>query len=145
MTIRLLDHADALRREVAPRLALKQKSALGQFMTPSPVARFMASLFPATTLQSCHLLDAGAGVGALSCAFLDCWASADGLAFQNVEVEAYEIDSTFRAHLETTLASYAEKLAVTYEVSSGDFIWEAACKSFQGLRPFSHAILNPPY
>ncbi len=145
MTIRLLDHADALRREVAPRLALKQKSALGQFMTPSPVARFMASLFPSTTLQTCRLLDAGAGIGALSCAFLDRWASADGLAFQNVEVEAYEIDSTLRAQLETTLASYAEKLAVTYEVSSGDFIWEAACKSFQGLRPFSHAILNPPY
>ena len=145
LTIQLLDHADAVRRDVAPRLALKRKSALGQFMTPAPVARFMASLFPPTTLQTCSLLDAGAGVGALSCAFLDRLASAEKLNFQNVEVEAYEIDNTLRAHLETTLASYAGRLPVTYKVSSGDFIWEAACKWFQGSRPFSHAILNPPY
>jgi hypothetical protein len=114
-------------------------------MTPAPVARFMASLFPPTTLQTCRLLDAGAGVGALSCAFLDRLVSAEKLNFQNAEVEVYEIDNTLRAHLETTLASYAGRLPVTYKVSSGDFIWEAACKRFQGSRPFSHAILNPPY
>jgi adenine-specific DNA-methyltransferase len=114
-------------------------------MTPAPVARFMASLFPPTTMQTCSLLDAGAGVGALSCAFLERLASAEKLNFQNVEVEAYEIDNTLRAHLETTLASYAGRLPLTYKVSSGDFIWEAACKRFQGSRPFSHAILNPPY
>jgi len=145
LTIQLLDHADAVRRDVAPRLALKRKSALGQFMTPAPVARFMASLFPPTTLRTCSLLDAGAGVGALSCAFLDRLTSAEKLNFQNVEVEAYEIDNNLRAHLETTLASYAGRLPVTYKISSGDFIWEASCKWFQGSRPFSHAILNPPY
>jgi adenine-specific DNA-methyltransferase len=68
---------------------MKQKSALGQFMTPAPVARFMASLFPPTTLQTCRLLDAGAGVGVLSGAFLDRLASAEKLNFQNVEIEAY--------------------------------------------------------
>jgi len=124
---------------------MKQKSALGQFMTPAPVARFMASLFPPTTLQTCSLLDAGAGVGALSCAFLDRVASGGKLDFQNVAIEAYEIDSTLRAHLKTTLETYAGKLPVTCKVSPGDFIWEAACKRFQGLRTFSHAILNPPY
>ncbi len=105
----------------------------------------MASLFPPTTLQTCCLLDAGAGVGALSCAFLDRLTSAKELNFQSVEIEAYEIDNTLRAHLETTLATYAGRLPVTYKVSSGDFIWKAACKRFQGSRPFSHAILNPPY
>jgi len=62
-----------------------------------------------------------------------------------VEIEAYEIDNTLRTHLETTLASYAGRLPLTYKVSSGDFIWEAARKNLQGLRPYSHAILNPPY
>jgi adenine-specific DNA-methyltransferase len=145
LTIRLLDHADAVRRDVAPRLALKRKSALGQFMTPAPVARFMASLFPPVTPQVCHLLDAGAGIGALSCAFLDRLASAEKVSFQNAVIEAYEIDDTLRLHLEATLASYAGRLPVTYKVLSGDFISEAARKSLQGLRPFSHAILNPPY
>lgn len=145
MTIQLLDHADALRREVAPRLALKRKSALGQFMTPSPVARFMAALFPPANQTSCRLLDAGAGLGALSCAFLDRWTSADGFSFQSAEVEAYEIDNNLRAHLETTLTGYTGRLPVTSKIFPGDFIWEAARKSLQGLRPFSHAILNPPY
>ncbi|MGH7838554.1 MAG: Eco57I restriction-modification methylase domain-containing protein, partial [Candidatus Binataceae bacterium] len=136
---------DALRREIAASLALKRKSALGQFMTPAPVARFMAALFPTTTMQTCYLLDAGAGVGTLSGAFLDRLASAAELKFQNVEIEAYEIDNALRGHLETTLASYAGRLPVSYKVSSGDFIWEAACKRFLGAKPFSHAILNPPY
>jgi hypothetical protein len=114
-------------------------------MTPSTVARFMASMFPPSTLQTCRLLDAGAGVGALSCAFLDRWASNDGLDFKRLEIKAYEIDNTLRTYLKTTLASYAARWPVTYEVSSGDFIWNAARKNLQGLRPFSHAILNPPY
>jgi len=56
MPIQLLDHADSIRRAVAPGIALKRKSALGQFMTPAPVARFMASLFPPSTLETCALL-----------------------------------------------------------------------------------------
>jgi hypothetical protein len=145
LALQILDHADALRREVSPGLAPKRKSALGQFMTPSPVARFMASLFPPATLQTCRLLDAGAGVGALSCAFLDRWATTSELSFQNAELQAYEIDDKLRAHLESTLDSYAGRLPVTYKVSPGDFIWEAASKSLQGTARFTHAILNPPY
>jgi adenine-specific DNA-methyltransferase len=135
LVTQLLDYGDAPQR----------KSALGQFMTSAPVARFMASLFPPTTLQTCCLLDAGAGVGALSSAFLDRVCCSEGLNFQNVEVEAYEIDNALRRNLVTMLASYAARLPVTYRVSAGDFIWEAACKRFQGSNPFSHAILNPPY
>jgi len=114
-------------------------------MTPSTVARFMASLFPSSTLRTCRLLDAGAGVGALSCAFLDRWIAADGLGFHNVEVEAHEIDGALRPHLETALAAYAERFPVTFRVSPGDFIWEAARQSWQGSGRFTHAILNPPY
>ena len=145
LVTRLLDHADALRREVAPGLALRRKSELGQFMTPAAVARFMASLFPPSTLKTCRLLDAGAGVGALTCAFVDRWSSANGLHFQNVEVEAHEIDAPLRAHLETTLARYAERLPVTCKVLSGDSILEAALRRMQTSRRFTHAILNPPY
>jgi adenine-specific DNA-methyltransferase len=144
LTIQLLDQVDALRQEVAGSLNPKRRSALGQFMTPLPVARFMASLFPASALQTCHLLDAGAGIGVLSGAFLDRWANEE-LSFQSVEVEAYEIDDILRMHLESTLARYAAKLPVTFKANSGDFIWEAARKNLLGVRPFSHAILNPPY
>ena len=144
MGIQYLDHADALRQEIAPGIALRRKSALGQFMTPAPVARFMASLFPASTLRDCRLLDAGAGVGALSCAFLDRWAAADGFAFKKADVEAFEIDSILRTHLETVLARYAERLPVSCQVFPDDFIHAAALQTL-GARRFTHAILNPPY
>lgn len=113
-------------------------------MTPAPVARFMASLFPPSSLDACHLLDAGAGVGALSCAFLDRWASGDEFRFKETQVEAYEIDDALRGHLKETLARYAEKLPLACRVSADDFIRAAALQTM-GLRRFTHAILNPPY
>jgi len=144
MPIQLLDHADSIRRAVAPGIALKRKSALGQFMTPASVARFMASLFPQSTLETCVLLDAGAGVGALSCAFLDRWAVSDGFTFQKAEVDAYEIDANFRTHLSATLKSYSERLPLSFLVHSDDFIEAAALQSLTQGR-VTHAILNPPY
>jgi adenine-specific DNA-methyltransferase len=144
MPIQLLDHADSIRQAIAPGIALKHKSAFGQFMTPASVARFMASLFPPSSIQQCRLLDAGAGVGALSCAFLDRWAIRDGFSFDRVTAEAYEIDPVLRCHLEDTLADYAKRLPVSARVISGDFIETAALQSLGGRR-YTHAILNPPY
>jgi predicted RNA methylase len=44
-----------------------RRHELGQFLTPDPVADFMASLFE-SRWQEWNLLDAGAGSGALSAA-----------------------------------------------------------------------------
>lgn len=52
-----------------PVVLPSRKAALGQYMTPAPIAAFMASLFP-NNLGAFHLLDAGAGEGSLTCAFL---------------------------------------------------------------------------
>jgi len=46
-----------------------RRHELGQFLTPPPVADFMASLFEARW-QELNLLDAGAGDGALSAALV---------------------------------------------------------------------------
>lgn len=135
-----LDTADSVRREVAPRISQKRKSELGQFMTPSSVARFMAGMFPPSTQQTCRLLDAGAGVGALSCAFLDRWL-AGGFGFEAVEATAYEVDETLRGHLKLHLANYSN---VKAEVIAGDYIAMATAEDLQA-KDFTHAILNPPY
>ena len=113
-------------------------------MTPAPVARFMASMFPPSTLTKCKLLDAGAGVGALTCAFLDRWATSDGFSFHDAQIDAYEIDPTLRAHLNRTLARYLSRLPVSYRVVPDDFIEAAAIQSLAPRR-YTHAILNPPY
>jgi len=143
MPIQLLERADSVRRTIAPGIALERKSALGQFMTPAPVARFMASLFPPSTQPKCKLLDPGAGVGALTCAFLDRWAS-DGFAFRDAQIDAYEIDPTLRAHLNRMLARYISRLPISYRVLPDDFI-EAAVMRSSVAGVYTHAILNPPY
>ena len=135
-----LEKADSIRQEIAPKTPRKHKAEFGQFMTPLSIARFMASLFPVSTLQHCRLLDAGAGVGALSCAFLDRWIEGD-FNFESVEVTAYEIDNALHRHLSQHLAAYS---GVETNIIAGDYIEQATCQGIQD-RPYTHAILNPPY
>lgn len=142
--LQFLESVDDIRKEVGQQIMPKRKAELGQFMTPSTVARFMASLFAPSTLQTAKLLDPGAGIGSLSCAFLDRWIAGD-FAFHRVEVAAYEIDATLRDHLTRTLARYQSQLAVAVSISADDFI-EQAVKLILEFGPrFTHAILNPPY
>jgi len=136
----MLHLVDGVRRDVSPRIAQKHKAEFGQFMTPSSVARFMASLFPANTLQTCRLLDAGAGMGALSCAFLDRWLMG-GFDFESVEATAYEIDEKLRGHLAQHLSGYSR---VTRRIIAGDYIKQATDDGLRD-RGYTHAILNPPY
>lgn len=136
----MLQVVDSVRKEISPRITQKHKAEFGQFMTPSSVARFMASLFPPSTLQTCRLLDAGAGVGALSCAFLDRWEKG-GFGFESVEATAYEIDDNLRGHLAQHLAGYSR---VTPRIVAGDYIKLATAEGLQD-RGYTHAILNPPY
>jgi hypothetical protein len=120
-------------------------------MTPLPVARFMAALLERLDLRETRLLDAGAGVGSLTAAFLDRWierASAGSTA----TVTAYEIDPALRRHLVRTLGTYrgaaaAYGLLLTDEVRPDDFI-EHGTEQLLPLRGgarFTHAVLNPPY
>ncbi|TFH72377.1 SAM-dependent methyltransferase [Gammaproteobacteria bacterium LSUCC0112] len=135
-----LDIADNVRREVSPKISGARKSEFGQFMTPSSVARFMANMFPASNIKNCRLLDAGAGVGALTCAFLDRWLQG-GFKFDSIEVTAYEVDEALREHLKEHLTRYDE---VKAEIVAGDFI-ELATGRSPPSDGYTHAILNPPY
>ena len=60
-----LETVDKLRLEAISQLDARRKAELGQFMTPTSVARFMASLF-SPRRGAVRLLDPGAGVGSLS-------------------------------------------------------------------------------
>lgn len=100
----------------------------------------MASLFPPSTLPTCRLLDAGAGVGALSCAFLDRWITG-GFGFKSVEAFAYEIDDVLRNHLAQHLTDYK---GVKAHIIGGDFIELATTEGLQ-CQGYTHVILNPPY
>ncbi len=126
-------------------IATDRKASLGQYMTPHSVARFMASLFPLSGPNTCRLLDAGAGGGALSCAFLERWEQRDGFTFNAVEVEAYEIDRAMRLKLHSALSEHAAKGVMHAQIHPVDFILRGAERCLLRDGGFTHAILNPPY
>jgi len=130
---------DQVRRTANRQLNPKRKAELGQFMTPESVAKFMAGLF-SDRAGAIRLLDAGAGVGSLTAAFLDRWGSDDVCA------TVYEVDGTLASYLRETLRGYGNgRFEAT--VVDRDFIQEAVYKITMGRKGegFTHAILNPPY
>jgi tRNA1(Val) A37 N6-methylase TrmN6 len=130
---------DRVRLEANRQLIPERKAELGQFMTPESVAKFMAGLFSQRT-GAIRLLDAGAGVGSLTAAFLNRWGSDEVCATD------YEIDGTLASYLRETLRAYGNgRLEAT--VIDRDFIQDAVYKITMGRKGagFTHAILNPPY
>lgn len=144
----LVEH---LRRKAGREADPERKGALGQFMTPLPVARFMAAMFDRWDLPEIRLLDAGAGVGSLTAALLDAW-FARGPDAAPVAVTACEIDHALRRHLARTLAAYqgeaaAHGLTLRTGILAGDFVERGTelMLPLGGGPRFTHAILNPPY
>jgi predicted RNA methylase len=137
---------DQVRLEAAAALDSSKRAELGQFMTPTRVARFMASLFASRPAADARLLDAGAGVGSLSAAFLDRWASGE-IGLKSVSLTAYEMDDALRAHLARTLADYGLRLSgLVTQVRANDFVEDGLDQlQFRGGPCYTHAILNPPY
>lgn len=139
---------DEIRLAATKRLDPGKRADLGQFMTPSAIADFMASLFEHWPAEI-RLLDPGAGIGSLTEAFVRQWATRSS-ACSKIEITAYEIDRLLTEYL----TSHLEDLAIeatgrnrdlSYSVVSRDFVVEAAFSaSFNGPR-YSHVILNPPY
>lgn len=144
----MLSAVEIKRVQLSKSTPAKRKSQFGQFLTPESTATFMASLFPDGN-GCCRLLDAGAGIGSLSAAFLARWRSG-GFQFQQVEAEVFELDHEMIRHLSSTLASYNHKSDFFVNIHEVDFI-QAAVDSLSGnlfslpLKGYTHAILNPPY
>ena len=133
-----LSVVDDVRLEANHRLNSVRKLELGQFMTSDNIARFMASLF-SERAGSVRLLDAGAGIGSLTDAFISRWGTA------NVNVSAYEIDPTMVSYLRSTLERNGTR-SFEATIIERDFIQDAVYRIKLGKNErFTHAILNPPY
>jgi adenine-specific DNA-methyltransferase len=150
----LLEQIDVLRMYANRQLSASRRSDLGQFFTPSAVARFMASLFSHSP-KSIELLDAGAGVGALTAAFVSevCQRQVKP---QTLTVTAYEVDPALTIYLQETLETcdlicQRSGITFTYTIHAQDFI-EASVTALEGgplfapdAMRFDCVILNPPY
>lgn len=130
-----------------------RKEELGQFLTPTPVARFMASMFGPLP-RTVRLLDAGAGAGALTAAFVSrCCEKRDKV--RAIESTLYEVDGGILDALTATMRE-CERLCVnagilfTFAIHSADFVQEmSSClaSDLSGTFPpaYDASIANPPY
>lgn len=144
----MLSAIEQTRLHISKNTEPKKKAQYGQYLTPAKTAAFMAGLFP-DGKGICRLLDAGAGVGSLSAAFLDRWKDG-GFHFQQVVLDAFELDPVLTEHLAQTLERYKRNGDFSCNIHGIDFI-HAVVESLGGslfskpLERCTHAILNPPY
>ena len=130
-----------------------RQEELGQFLTATPVAEFMASMFGPLP-QTVRLLDAGAGAGSLTEAFVSRCCEKRG-AVRAIEATLYELDGEILDALAETMRECETLCAdagirFTFTIHSADFIQEISGRlagDLFGTHPpaFNAAIANPPY
>lgn len=151
----LLEYIEFLRIDACRKQEKPRKTELGQYLTPAPVARLLASMLECQS-STIRILDAGAGVGSLFAACVANLCEREKRP-QKICVTAYEIDETITGYLHETLRfcqKACERVGIEFlgEVIQRDFI-AAGVEVLQETlfsspleRPtFNCAILNPPY
>ncbi|HSY20045.1 MAG TPA: Eco57I restriction-modification methylase domain-containing protein [Candidatus Acidoferrales bacterium] len=130
-----------------------RQEELGQFLTATSVADFMASMFGPLP-KTVRLLDAGAGAGSLTAAFVSrLCQNNEGVCA--VEATLYELDPEILEALSATMQDCQQRCILagihfTFIIHSTDFIQEMSGRLagdlFGTLPPvFDAAIANPPY
>lgn len=127
-----------------------EQKQLGQFMTPAPIARFMAARFVADrdwAGRTVRLLDPAAGSGVLGAALVEAAVSSSARP-SRIELLLCEIDAAMLPLLEicaAELASFCARHGVEFEclIQGGDFLASALARS--GKPTLDAVIANPPY
>lgn len=146
-----VEQAAQFQCNLADILDQRSRSALGQFMTPRTVATFMAGLFGPVP-RAVRLLDAGAGAGMLTAAFVE-WACRQETPPFSIDVTAFEVDSILAERLSITMRACAAEcerchVLFSWRVLEEDFLAYSARKLMDGIpknAAYNYAILNPPY
>ena len=150
----LLTNTEEIRRKATQELDANHRAEMGQFLTPAPIARFMASMFRIRT-PSIHLLDAGAGIGSLSAAFVDEVCNTNNV-IKNIAITAYEINGNLAEYLAEVYKACGIKceragIGFSSEINQANFL-EAGASMLRGdlfkspkRLKINYAILNPPY
>lgn len=130
-----------------------RQEELGQFLTPSPVASFMASMFYGLP-KTVRLLDAGAGAGALTAVFVfRLCEKHDGV--RAIETTFYDLDPEILDSLSATMRECQRRctevgIRFTFIIHSADFLQEMSGRLARDLFStrlpvFDTAIVNLPY
>ena len=149
----VLVNTESRRQAVSTQLGGRERSSLGQFFTPSPVAQFIASLPALPNSGTVRILDPGAGIGSLSAAIIArIVTQRSDLA---IELTAVEVDASLSTELKRTLDD-CQHLAdssgcqLISRVIESDFL-EWASDSVgtiplgKAAESFDIVVMNPPY
>jgi adenine-specific DNA-methyltransferase len=144
---------DKVQKAFSRATSRAERSAIGQFLTPAPIAKFMASLFE-RNVAAARILDPGAGTGSLFAALTEQLIAKPDRP-ESIEIVAYESDPNIMPHLENTVELCRQLCAETGVVFQGtvrheDFISAAVAQLHDNFfaktaNDFTHVILNPPY
>ena len=130
-----------------------RQGELGQFLTAEPVAEFMASMF-GTLPKTVRLLDAGAGAGALTQAFVSRICEGND-EVEAIEVSLYELDLKIIDPLAVAMRECQRRctqVGIRFKstIHPTDFIQDMSARLVRGMfggnvPRFDAAIANPPY
>lgn len=130
----------------------KERKTYGQFFTSLETARFMASLYDIPiNKQKITVLDAGAGSGILSCAFVEWLEQFDSV--KEIELICYENDENVLTLLQNNLeyCKVNSSKIVKYYIHTENYI-TSQYLDFNGLigrnfnpPKYDYVIGNPPY
>jgi adenine-specific DNA-methyltransferase len=151
-----VEYAEELRLNVFKHRHKSDSAELGQFFTPTPIARLMASMFDmGSHIEELRVLDPGAGLGALTAAFVE-RVCLENYRPTRIVMTGFEVDRRLLKPLNDThlqCKAICENVGIEFvsEIMGEDFIdYAVGCVSdtlFAQAPPkrFNFAILNPPY
>jgi len=129
------------------------RSEIGQFLTPSSIAKFMSAMFDDGP-KRIRILDPGAGTGVLFAMCVETIISQEKRPL-SIDIVAYENDTSILHHLKETMdrcMSLCASFGILFQgkIINEDFVSAAVTEINEPLlavpiERFTHVILNPPY
>lgn len=141
-------YADTLGQVAVKQLGEPVRKDHGIYLTPEPIARFMASRLTVTG-ASLRVLDPAAGAGILSCALIEQLVRSHTPP-NHIHIVGYEIHPELHDVLNRSLthaASWAaiRGVTVTVETYCDDYVLATVNQPLGGDGVFDLVIANPPY